>query len=266
MKNRLIRVATLLFTLFLVAVLAATAYLSRVRHRPVHVADNFESPALSPIWMTSRLVPSAFSVQHEVVHDGHHTGQITLHPGDMLDPASNMGPASERDELMEHWRFWSRPHHTYAQSFSLYLPTDFPIVDDRLVLAQWRQVCFTGRCLPNNPVLAIRYVNGELFITRKNDAGEAKLFSTHDEVRGQWLNFRFINRFSPGSDGLIDITFNDKQVAHFEGVTAYSADSGYLSSGTFFFKMGLYRDLLPIPMTLYMDGYRKDECSEASCQ
>jgi hypothetical protein len=267
MKNRWLRAFTFLFSLFLVALLGATVYLYRVRQRPIHVEDTFESTTLSPIWMTYRMVPGAFAVQHEIVRDGHHTGQITLRPGDKLDPASDMGAASERDELMEHWRFWSRPHHTYAQSFSLYLPEDFPIVDDRLVIAQWKQVCFTGRCRPDNPVLAIRYVNGELFITRKNDAGEVKLFTTHDDVRGQWLNFRFITRFSSRNDGVIDIALNGKPIARFEGVTAYSADPGYLNIGTFFFKMGLYRDLLRIPMTIYMDDYRKDECSDsATCR
>jgi Polysaccharide lyase len=266
MKNRWFRVFAVLVSLTLVALLGATAFLSRIRHRPVHVADNFESTELSPLWMADRMVPGAFTVQHEIVRDGHHTGQMTLHPRDMLEAANDMGAATERDELLEHWRFWSQAHHTYAQSFSLYLPTDFPLVNDRLVIAQWKQVCFTVHCHPNDPVLAIRYVNGELFITRKNDAGEVKLFSTHDEVRGQWLNFRFITRFSSGKDGLIDVSLNDKNIAHFEGVTAYHSDLGYLSVGAFFFKMGLYRDLLPMRMTLYMDDYRKDECSDsASC-
>jgi hypothetical protein len=44
-------------------------------------------------------------------------------------------------------------------------------------------------------------------------------------------------------------------------VNAYpeSAATGYTHPGRFYFKMGLYRDLMPEPMTIYIDEYRKKE-------
>ncbi len=53
----------------------------------------------------------------------------------------------------------------YEFSFSMFLPADFPIVPTRLVIAQWKQSCAESidRLLNgNSPVLAIRYVSGEL--------------------------------------------------------------------------------------------------------
>ena len=249
----------------LVLITTAIARVEWILHRTIHVEDHFETPALSSIWTTERLAPGAFSIQSEIVHSGHSAAQITVHPRDRFEAGSDDGPASERDELMEAPRFWSQSEETYEYSFSLYLSRDFPIVQTRLVISQWKQLCEAGECRPDNPVLAIRYVGGVLFITRKNDEGEEVLYSSHGEKRGQWLNFRFVNRFSQGSDGAIDGWLNGEPIAHYRGVTAYRAARGYPAHGFFFFKMGLYRDLMQQPMTIYIDDFRKDQCSTAAC-
>jgi hypothetical protein len=104
---------------------------------------------------------------------------------------------------MEAWWRFAHIQRRYRYSFSLYLPADFPIVPTRLVLAQWKQVCEWRRCRPQNPVLAIRYQNGELSVTRQDDDGKSILYSTKQEMRGRWLDFRFETRFSRSQDGLI---------------------------------------------------------------
>jgi hypothetical protein len=45
------------------------------------------------------------------------------------------------------------------------------------------------------------------------------------------------------------------------GPTAYQVKRGYPAHGYVYFKMGLYRDEMPQPMTIYVDEYRKDELS-----
>ena len=42
-----------------------------------------------------------------------------------------------------------------------------------------------------------------------------------------------------------------------EGVTAYPESGGYAGRGQFYFKVGLYRDRMAEPMTVYVDEYRK---------
>jgi hypothetical protein len=265
-KSRLRRVLLLAGTPILLLVTAGFLRMEWILHHAVHVQDDFEKPALSAIWTDERMVPGAFSIQSETVRSGHRAARITVHSNDRFEAGSDDGPASERDELMEAPRFWSQTGTTYAYSFSLFLPQDFPIAQTRLVISQWKQLCEFGACRPDNPVLAIRYVDGVLFITRKNDDGEAILFKTQGEMRGHWLDFRFVTRFSQSQDGAIDGWMNGLSIVHYRGVTAYRAARGYPAHGFFFFKMGLYRDLMQEPMTIYLDDYRKDQCASVTCE
>ena len=251
------------FVLLLVA--AEIIHLAWLLHRPVHIQDRFEEPKLSSIWTTWKMVPGAFSTRSEIVHNGHGAAQITLRANDCFEEASDDGAASERDELMEAPRFWSHSGRTYDYSFSLYLPRDFPIVEVRLVIAQWKQLCEWASCRPDNPVLAIRYVGGVLFVTRKNDAGEATIYRSQGEMRGRWLDFRFVTRFSQSDDGAINGWMNGQQIVQYRGVTAYRAARGYPAHGFFYFKMGLYRDLMKQPMTIYLANFRKDQCATSTC-
>ncbi|MEJ2010070.1 MAG: heparin lyase I family protein [Acidobacteriota bacterium] len=260
-----LRVFLFLAVLALLLFAAVIIRLTWLLHTPVHTRDGFEEAKLSSIWISWRMVPRAFSIQSEIVHGGHGAAKITLRAGDRFEPASDEGAANERDELMEAPQFWSQSGRTYDYGFSLYLPRDFPIVEDRLVIAQWKQLCEWLSCRPDNPVLAIRYVGGVLFVTRKNDAGQATIYRSQGEMRGRWLDFRFVTRFSQGDDGFIRGWMNGRQIVWYRGVTAYRAARGYPAHGFFYFKMGLYRDLMKQPMTIYLDDFRKDQCATPTC-
>jgi hypothetical protein len=238
--------------------------LSCLLHRPLHAIDRFEEPRLSSIWISPAMVPGAFSTQSGIVHSGHHAAQITLRANDRFEAASYKGTANERDELVESPLLWSQTGRTYEYTFSLYLPKDFPIVQTRLVIAQWKQVCAWWDCNPSNPVLAIRYVGEVLYITRMNDAGQVTLYRSQGEMRGQWLDFRFVTRFSQREDGIINGWLNGRQIVQYQGVTAYRAAKAYPACGFFYFKMGLYRDLMKEPMTIYLDDFRKDQYETAA--
>jgi hypothetical protein len=257
----------LLFAGALVILLVAAEIirLAWLLHRPVHIRDGFEEPKLSSTWTAERMVPGAFSVQSEIVRSGHSAAQITLRANDRYEAASDDGAATERDELTEASRFWSQSGRTYDYAFSLCLPRDFPIVDVRLVIAQWKQLCEWGSCRPDNPVLAIRYEGGILFVTRKNDDGQVTMYRSQGEMRGRWLDFRFVTRFSQNDDGAINGWMNGQQIVQYRGVTAYRAARGYPAHGFFYFKMGLYRDLMQQPMTIYLDDFRKDQCATSNC-
>jgi Polysaccharide lyase len=230
------------------------------RHREIHVYDGFESGGISSQWTRIRMEPGSFKVQSDIVRAGRGAGEITLHSGDRREEASDDGAATERDELMEAWWLFAHMHHTYRYSFSLYLPANFPIVSTRLVLAQLEQVCEWRRCRPQNPVLAIRYQNGELSVTRQDDSAKSTLYSTKQEIRGHWLDFRFETRFSPDQDGQIDAWLSGAPIVQYAGRTVYQG-RGYPAHGYVYFKTGLYRDEMQQPMTIYVDEYRKDELS-----
>ena len=100
----------------------------------------------------------------------------------------------------------------------------------------------------DSPVLAIRYSNGVLGFTQDFWGQRTILYRKRSDLRNRWLDFRFGVRLSSRTTG-----------CGFKGVTANSENSatGYPSPSYFYFKMGLYRDVMAKPMTIYIDEYRK---------
>jgi len=132
------------------------------------------------------------------------------------------------------------------------------------VIAQWKQLCW--RCHPDNPVLAIRYDHGVLRITRRDESHSQELYRGSEDVRGRWLDFRFVIRFDLTDQGSIDATLDGRTIVRYRGPTVYRAPRGR-SLRQVYFKTGLYRDALgEPPWTIYVDEYRKDQCPETGCQ
>jgi hypothetical protein len=232
---------------------------------PIDVYDGFETPALSDLWETSRFAPGAVEMQSEVVRAGHGAVKITVRPRDEFEAGQNGNADSERDELLEARRFLSQENAGYEFSFSMFFPKDFPIVPTRLVIAQWKQYCHgllekaTTPCSDDSPVLALRYISGELRVTQDINKETIMLYREKGEFRGRWLDFRVQARFTPSASGRVKVWLDGKQLVDYTGVTAdeENATTGYTSPSVFYFKMGLYRNMMPEPMTVYIDEYRK---------
>ena len=229
----------------------------------IAVYDGFETAGLSQLWSAEKLEPGAVTMQTNIVRAGHGAAKITVHASDKFEAGINGNSDSERDELLEARKLVAKENVDYEQSFSLFFPTNFPIVPTRLVIAQWKQYCANGgNCSDDSPVLAIRYISGKLKISQNIGGKEATvLYEKKAEFRGRWLDFKFQVRFSPGENGRVRAWLGDKQLVDFKGVTANpeNATTGYPSPSRFYFKMGLYRDVMPEPMTVYIDEYRKKE-------
>ena len=136
----------------------------------IDVYDGFETTRLSKVWDTGRFEPGAVTMQTNIVRAGHSAAKIVRSRRDIFEAGINGSKDSERDELLEAKKLTSKENEAYEFSFSLFLPTNFPIVPTRLVIAQWKQYCATGgNCSDDSPVLAIRYVSGALKITRTSD-------------------------------------------------------------------------------------------------
>ena len=229
---------------------------------PSNVYDGFETPTLSPLWETTRIAPGALTLQSAITRAGHGAVQLTLHANDKFEAGQHGDADSERDELIEARALTSRENTPYEFSWSMYLPAEFPIVPVRLVVAQWKQYCSSvaAPCSDDSPVLAVRYVDGVLRITQSfGRSEEAVLYEEKRDLRGRWLDLRFQVRFTPQATGRVKAWLDGKQVVDYTGVTANpeSAATGYPAPSFFYFKMGLYRDVMPQPMTLYLDEYRK---------
>jgi len=228
------------------------------RHNAV-IYDGFEAPGLGRHWETKKFLPGAVQIQSSVVRAGKRAAGITLRPGDKIP--QEKGSELERAELLESRRLWSAEDSAYEYSFSAFVPQDFPIVPTRLVIAQWKQHCPVDECTPDSPVIAIRFVGGELSITHRSGSEEQILYRTRDDIRNRWLDFRFQIRFGRSRSGRIKVWLDDTLIADSTGPTAYPASGGYTGRDMFYFKMGLYRDQSQVPMTLYFDEYRKQKMS-----
>ena len=226
----------------------------------INVYDGFETPELSKLWSTDRFAAGAVMSETNIVRGGNRAVIITVHTHDKFEAGMNGNSDSERAELMESKRLVSRENANYEQSFSMFIPTNFPIVPTRLVIAQWKQYCPDGgNCADNSPVLAIRYMSGVLRITQDIDKKYRVLYEEKNEFRGRWLDFKFQVRFSSSAGGRLMAWLDDKQILDYKGITANPENevTGYPNPSYFYFKMGLYRNVMADPMSIYVDEYRK---------
>jgi hypothetical protein len=222
---------------------------------PATVYDGFEGKTLSKLWRTDKLAKGAVVMQSEQVRAGQSAAKLTIHPGDPTPEIAAGG--NERDELQEDDDFNAKEGEAYAYEFSLFVPKDFPVVPKRLVLAQWKQHTGCAQVSVDNPVIALRYVDGELSITIQSDGKKVPRYQTRREIKGRWLDFVFHIRHARTKNGFVRAWMNGDEILDFRGPTAYSENLRYPKTATFFFKMGLYRDGMSEPMTVFIDEYRK---------
>jgi hypothetical protein len=252
------RRALFLFPILTLALLAFIFYRAATS-TPVNVYDGFETPTLSPLWETSRLELSSIQMEPHTVRAGHQAIAITVHSHDQFAD-------SERDELLEARRLTALQGVPYEYSFSMFFPADFPIVPTRLVIAQWKDYCGGENkpCDNDSPVLALRYISGELLLTQDLDHHRTVLWRKSGDLRNRWLDFRIRARFQPDDHGRVQFWFNNESILDHTGQTLNHPGpaSGYPEHGYIYFKMGLYRDLMPQPMTVYIDEYRKRQLSD----
>ncbi len=227
------------------------------------IYDGFETQDINDIWSSGRFLPKSVEIQSKIVKSGRGAVRITLTQGDQLK--EEKGTELERAELMESPKYVSREGCDYSYSFSMFLPKDFPVVPTRLVIAQWKQY------FPNmdsdrddSPVIAVRYADGELIINIKVGPKKVVLFSTKEEIRNKWLDFKFEIHFSRNDDGKIYAWLNEKQIIKYNGKIGYTEKEGFPPGSYYYFKMGLYRDTMAEPMTIYIDEYRKEQLPKES--
>jgi hypothetical protein len=234
--------------------------LTGCQEKEINVSDNFDQPGLSRIWNTDRMEKQSFEIQSKVVNNGSGAAKITLRTGDMHEDGIGKDKPTERDELNEAFRLHSIEGAEYEFRFSMFLPDTFLISPVRLVLAQWKEFCVGDSCHNDSPIVAVRYSAGKLVISLQTGDHRSNLYETSDEIRNKWIDFRFLIRFSREQDGKLIAYIDDKEVVNYKGITSYPESRGYtLKKNRYYFKMGLYRDIIPEPMCIYIDDYSKKE-------
>ena len=207
--------------------------------------DDFEADAIASFWLSGdygagRYEPGAIALTAERARSGSRSVRIIVNEGDIKQVGGD-GKDTERAELD------SGKHPFIGQDvwygFSVLVPPDFPIADNRLVIAQWKQ-----SDAPGGPLVAQRFRDGRHTITVR--AHNDKRYDLPELKTGRWHDMIYHICFSPGRDGLLEVWMNGKQVVDAKGPVTISGGGDRIYN-----KIGLYRDRLKQPMTIYFDNY-----------
>ena len=213
---------------------------------PLPLADDLDG-ALGAIWQLHRVRSDGLAFVTDPTGAPRRVLAITLKPGDMAGD----GGGTERAELSEANAVHLPTGTDVWYAFSLYLPPDFPVQDRRLVIGQWKQDC--GDCVAaHSPAVANRYRGGVFAITIDTAAGRRTLFEDRAEFRGRWHRLVYRLRIVPSPDGLLRAWLDARPVVDYQGPLGFADDRDSV-----YFKIGLYRDPLGVPMTLLVAGFRR---------
>jgi hypothetical protein len=111
-------------------------------------------------------------------------------------------------------------------------------------------------------VIAIRYIDGKLMINIMEGSRKNILFTTKEEIRNKWLDFKFNIHFSRNDDGRIRVWLNEKQIVSYNGKIGYMEKDGYPPNSYYYFKMDIV--IQHQSMSIFIDGYRKERLPKGS--
>lgn len=203
------------------------------------LVDNFKSKFNKNIWSTKRIEEDRLSFN---VVDGVPSVGITIHKGDKPEGITERSEISEKSNI----RLPLGIDAFYG--FSVFLPTNFLVNNNRLVLAQWKEI--TEK--PESPFLSIRYVDGMMFAQVNGDNVKEK-YPISSDARGQWMNFNVGYKVLDSGLGVCNMVVNGNEVLNHSGQIGYKNPK----EGRTYFKMGIYRDSIDQPQTAFFANFRR---------
>jgi hypothetical protein len=211
------------------------------------LVDGFESGSLADFWRPGnqgRYEPGAIVISQDYARGGQRSARITVKEGDV----EQLGDDGKRVELAE-LDSGNLPllGRDAWYGFSPLLPRDFPVVDNRLVITQFKQSDLEG-----SPLVGQRFRAGRhsLTIRPPGASGSGRIYRLPELRLGRWADMVYHIRYSTGEDGRIEVWMDGQRVVSYEGPTA--SEKG---ADRFYHKVGLYRDRWKEPMTMHVDNY-----------
>lgn len=254
----ILSVAVVLFATF--TSLAVSNELRQISPKGFQLFEGFESGQLDPIWRLKGRIQlfknnktDAVVIQNNIVRSGKYAAKVKVKRG--YERQHSYGKIfSERTEL-DAGELPLRDKDLWY-GFSMFLPSDFPEVNNRLSISQWKQSEQEG-CLTQNPspMVSMRYEAGEMRIAIRLDdeKGESKevyrKFIPKFE-KGRWHDFVYQIKFS--DNGYARAWMDNKKIFEYKGRTVLLC-----GSDSFYHKIGLYRDEWPQDMIAYFDNYTR---------
>jgi hypothetical protein len=136
------------------------------------------------------------------------------------------------------------------------LPPDFPIVETRLVIARWKQ-SFKEPSKDRSPMVSLRYMDGKLRVDVARDRGKRKVFKKKIDLRNRWIDMVFRIIPKTNKDGILQVWKDGNQIVDYQGPLGFKDDEDQI-----YFKFGLYRDHMQIPMRIIYDRFRRGRSFE----
>jgi hypothetical protein len=184
-----------------------------------------------------RIENHAWRITDTQKHFGNKGLLIAVKKGDKL--ANN----TERSEFQDPLKITLDEDAWYRIDFKI--PKDFPEIDNRLVIWQLKQ---SGK---DSPLIAMNYRNGKLRLKQTFDNNQINYYQPNEKFKDKWVRIVVHANASHSNAGFINVYLNDTQIVQYRGQTAHHnkwAENTY-------FKFGLYRDVIEIPMQMYYDQY-----------
>ncbi len=212
--------------------------------------DGFEGESVAPFWRagdagSGRYAAGAVAVTSDHARSGTQSVRITVREGDVRQQGDD-GEDNERAELDSGKLTFAGRELWYG--FSMLVPPEFPIVSTRLVVAQWKQTGIKG-----GPLIAQRYRSGRHHLTIRDWSdpdGERQEYPLPAIIPARWNDMVYRVRLSASADGLVEAWVNGERVVSHRGPTASATGDDQVYN-----KIGLYRDRMVQPMSIYFDNY-----------
>jgi Polysaccharide lyase len=220
------------------------------RRATPHLFDGFEADTVAAFWRagdagSGRFAPGAVAVSADHARTGKRSVRITVREGD-VEQGGGDGASTERAELDSGTHPFAGRDLWYG--FSFLVPPGFPVVETRLVVAQWKQAGVDG-----GPLVGQRYRSGTHHLTVRDwttPQGARKTYPLPAIRPGRWTDMVYHLRPRADDAGLVEVWVDGVRVVSHKGPTVSRAGEDRVYS-----KIGLYRDRMKEPMTIYFDNY-----------
>jgi len=215
-------------------------------NKEFEIRDDFSSPELEKHWTTQRILPGDFSIKDGAL-------KITLNPGDMVEAESERAEISLSEESIS-------PGTEVWYRFSIFIPEDFQINNNRLVIAQWKQPSDEDQS-SDSPFLSYRYQDGmiiaQVIVNESDDGSEDKSvkrkFKSPELERGIWHEIKTNYSLDDQNNGRCKFIIDGQIIGEYEGKMGYK----HLPKTKRYFKMGLYRDRQDYSQTISFSKFRR---------
>lgn len=221
------------------------------KDKPTELVDNFEGPDLAPFWDTKRITEGRWEFTNEISEDKQ-VLKITLKPGELPSIGDKDNPR-ERAEISETKEISVPPETKAAYSFKFYIPSDFPIPGENVVIAQIKQPVENKE----HPIISLRCEEKKLKLVIV-EGETAKNFNKHKislpYTTDEWHSITISYEFNTDRTGTCSVTLDDQETQTYTGHMGYD----HLSQENMYFKMGIYRPATDKEQSIYFSNFKRE--------